>query len=188
MALSAIALTTVSGVKQFGEFPDSTSDDALLEELINRVSALCESYTDGVFVEREFTEYHDGGSVNLFTNYYPITSVTSIWYDSDWAWADTTLISGTDYRIVDDNRILFKTNAPAAYPQGTKITYRAGYATVPEEVEQACIEEVLHRYRGKKQLDVTSRTLDDGTSEYTPRTLLPQVKEALHRYIRKQVV
>lgn len=188
MALSSIALTTVSGVKQYGSMPDATDNDSLIESLINRVSSLFESFTDRTFVSREFTEYYDGLGYVLFPDHYPITTVSGIWDDTDWMWPSTSLVDSSYYRVVDGNRIVLNDKYLTVYSQNVKIIYTAGYETVPEDIEQACIEEVLHRYIGRTQVDVASKTLEDGTALFTPRSLLPQVIEALKPYKKKDVV
>jgi len=188
MALSTIALTTVSGVKEYRGMPDSTDDDALLANLINRVTVLIETVTDRTFVAREFTETTDGLGNILFPNYYPVTTISGIWDDPDWIWPDTTLVDSTYYRVVDDNRVISKGSYFSTGVQNMKVTYTAGYDAVPYDVEQACTEEVVHRYDTRKKLDLTSRTLPDGTSYFTPGSLLPQVMEVLKPYMRKEVV
>jgi len=180
--LDIYALTTVSGVKDYGDISmDDTSITELLENLINRVSALFETYLGIDILEREYTEYIYTNEANqIFPDHTPITSVSGIWTDSDWLWEDEDLIDSTEYIIVDTNRVKLK-NSYSDF----KIIYTAGYPTTPYELEQACIEEVLHRFKSRTQVDITSKTLEDGTVMFTGRELLPQVKEVLKQYKRK---
>lgn len=186
MSVNTYSLVSLDNIKKFMGMTGSTSDgDDLLEDLINRVSTLFESYMNEHILSRSYTEYHDGKGVYvLFPKHSPITSITSIHDDYDWDYLDADLIDSDDYTIVNDNYIALKTavSSFADYTQNVKIIYTAGYLTVPDDLIQACITEVSRAYNNRLEVDVTSRTLSDGSVSYSAKTFLPLTITTLNRY------
>lgn len=183
------ALTTLQAVKDYLGIT-SNADDALLESFINRVTDSFEAYCARKFKSASYTEYHDGkGSDKLFPKQAPITTVTSIYDDSEWAWGASTLIASTEYRIVDEAYIQLKSTTFMDDVQNVKITYTAGYSTIPADVEHACIEQAAWLYRKSKgQLQgVAAKSLADGSISYSARDLLPELKLALEPYRRRKL-
>ena len=192
MAVNSYALTTLNDIKKFMGMTGSTSDgDDLIEDLINRVSTLFESYMDENILSRSYTEYHDGKGVYvLFPKHSPITAITSIHDDYDWDYLDADLIDSDDYTIVNENYIALKNGVSsfANYTQNIKIIYTAGYSTVPDDLIQACITEVSRAYSNRLEVDVTSQSLTDGSVAYFTKTLLPITKLTLDKYKRINII
>lgn len=187
MAVGTYALTTLSGVKDYmGGLDGETDVDSLIESLIDQTSAIFETYIDKNILSREYTEYYDGGDgVHIFPKQYPITIISGIWDDIDWVWADTTLVASTDYRIHNNNKyIVFKTTTLFDYDQNVKLIYTAGYTTIPEDIELCCIKEVARSYKHRRDVDVISSTLADGSVNYVAKSLLPNTKMILNKYKR----
>lgn len=187
MATAEYSLTSLDLVKYFMGMTgtDSESDD-LLENLIDRVSTLFESYCDRNILSREYNEVYDGrGSNKLYTNQYPITSVSGIWDDYDWTWDSGTEVDSDYYRIYEGGRyITFRDTYLYDYQQNVKIIYTAGYATVPSDIQHACITEVARSYKNKNQVDITSKTLADGSVSYSAKSFLPLTLTTLNVYKR----
>ena len=75
MALASNALTTVAAVKTYMGKTSST-DDTLIETLINNVSDQIEKWCDRVFVAQQFTEFLDGrGTRTIGVSNSPIVNV-----------------------------------------------------------------------------------------------------------------
>lgn len=186
MAVNEYSLITLDEVKKFIGMEGGTSDtDDLLEDLINRVSALFESYIDRSILVRDYTEYSDGKGLSvLFPHQYPVTTISGIWDDYDWEWNDDDLIDSDNYRIVEDSYIVFKTVTLSNYSQNIKIIYTAGYTTTPLDLVQSCITEVSRMYKNKNQVDVTAITLSDGTVSFSSKDLLPLTITTLNKYKR----
>ncbi len=68
------------------------------------------------------------------------------------------------------------------YDQNIKIVFNAGYVTIPGDLKQACIEEAGRRYKHRRDFDVITKTMDDGTIQYTQRGLLPSTTDILNKY------
>lgn len=78
MSLNANALATVEEVKDFLHIDSTSDDDALIEQLINRVSAQVETFTNRIFVETTYREWKNGGGDTIGLKHYPVTAVSRI--------------------------------------------------------------------------------------------------------------
>ncbi len=126
MAVSANALTTLDNVKDFyGISTALTTDDDLLEDLIDRVTESIESYCNVThFKQNDYVEYQDGeGSKYLFVNNVPILSVDSIADDSDWIWAADSTLGTDEYRILDSKYLILKADLFAVGDQNIQINF-----------------------------------------------------------------
>lgn len=180
------SLTTLNLVKNFMGMSGAISDtDDLIENLINRVSILMESFMNRNVLSREYTEDHDGkGAMVLFPKQPKITTVSGIWDDYDWEWTDDDLIDADNYKIIDENYIVFKTVALNNYTANVRIIYTAGYSSVPDDLVQACITEVSRMYKNRNQIDITSKTLSDGSVSFSDKSFLPLTYTTLKKYKR----
>ena len=190
MSINTYSLITLSECKDFMGMSDSDSTtDDLLEDLINRVSILFESYMNRNILSREYTEYFDGkGESILFPKQSKITTISGVWDDYGWEWDTDDLIASTDYKIVDDTFIVFKTTSLNDYTQNVKIIYTAGYSTTPDDLIQACIVEVSRMYKNKNSVDITSKTLSDGSVSFYDKGILPLTIITLNKYKRVSIV
>lgn len=186
MAVNTYSLVSLEEVKNFIGMSGAVADtDDLLEDLINRVSIIFESYMNRNILSREYTEYHDGkGSMVLFPKQPEITTVSGIWDDYDWEWTDDDLVDSDNYMVVDEVYVVFKNMSLNNYTQNVKIIYSAGYTSTPDDLVQACITEVARMYKNKNQVDITSKTLSDGTVVFSGKRFLPLTYITLKKYKR----
>lgn len=182
--ISTYALVSLDDVKEFKGLT-TTDDDDFISNLINRYSTLFESHMNKNVLRREYTEYYDGGGNSiLFVDQYPITNISGISDDSDWSWADTTLIDADSYRVSNDNYIIFRSTTLGDYDQNVKITYTAGYKDVPEDIKHACIKEVVRSYDNRQEVGITSKSMLDGSVSYLAQGLLEETTMILDKYRR----
>jgi len=185
MSVAANALATLDEVKNFyGMTGSKQTDDDLIEDLIDRTTQLFQTYC-GVtsFKAADYTEYLDGeGSRFLFPKNTPIISVSNIADDTDWVWASDTTIGADAYRIVDEKHIVYKDSLFGRGDQNVKLDYRAGYEAIPGDLKQACIEEVTKRYKHRRDIDILTKSLEDGDATYSETAFLPQTLEVLYKY------
>lgn len=189
MSINTYALCSLTDVKLFMGVTGANSDmDDLLSELINRFSVLFETHISRNILSRSYTETHDGGDFYmLFTAQYPIISVESIHDSSDWSWTDSTLIDSDEYMVTSGGRfnvVVLKSTTFTDYLENVQIIYTAGYATVPEDIQQCIIEEVARSYKNKEEVGVTSKSLSDGSVSYSAQGLLTKTLLVLDRYKR----
>lgn len=141
-ALLDYALTTVADVKEsLGISSGDHSKDNLITRKINQATRMIENYCDCHFAQTTYTdELYDGhGGNELVLRNKPLISVTSLAYrnvpDNE---AQFTTVATTDYFINYESGVIKYLVPFTAYFDRWKITYVAGYATIPEDVAEAC--------------------------------------------------
>ena len=186
--LPSNALATRKEVKDYLNITGADNNlDNQINDLIGRVSSAFEGYCGRAFVEATYTEYYDGnGQSKLFLDNYPVTAITSIHEDADWVWGSADLIDSSDYRILDERGIIYD-GIFGTGEQNVKIVYTAGYATLPTDLKQACIEEVGRKIKHRTDYDEIAKTLSDGSVQYTEKEFLAQTIATLNRYKVKAV-
>lgn len=184
------ALCSVDEVKNFyhmtdsGEVPSVSNIDELIETLINGLTDSFEMYCAvKSFKSAAYVEYYDGnGNEFLFLNNLNITAITSLYDDTDWSWDSDDLIDSDDYRIVDNKYIVLKDSYFTKGSQNIKASYTAGYSVIPYDLRQSCIEEVTRKLKHRKEIDLLSKTLTDGSVQFIEMGLMKQTKEVLNKY------
>lgn len=128
----------------------------LLGELLDAATEFIENWCHRTFASTVHAEVYDGqGDSILIADNLPITDVASVvilWNDDT-----TTTIDNTgedEFRYDPQTGIIkFSPNTTADYayfPKGFQnitLNYTAGFATIPESVQEACIEVALAFYK-----------------------------------------
>lgn len=142
------ALTTVADVKEtLGISAGNTSKDNLIKRKINQATRMIEAFCalpeDHHFKQATYTneEYDGSGTNQLVLKMRPVTSITSFQYrdtpqsDSNFTDVDSELYfaSDTDAGVIDLN---FSQSGGWG---GYRLTYVAGYATIPADLAEACV-------------------------------------------------
>ncbi len=182
--MDATAIITLADVYEFLSVSGS-SDDTLIQNLIDRKTAQFESYCglDSFYVDDYVEEYDGEGTPYLFVKNFPINSITEIASDSDWTWGTDTVIDSSDYRIVQMNYIVYNSYFNDGL-QNIKVSYNAGYSVIPLDIKEALVEEVTRIYNTRKEVDVIIKTLADGSQHRIPSGLMPNTKSILNKYKR----
>ena len=165
---------------------DSTSN-TLLFDLIDSESVEIETYCMRMFANQIYTEYHSGEKVaSIYTSEYPITSVSGIWSDTSLEWDDDALIDNDEYVVFSDH-IQLKDTYFTAGQDNIKITYVAGYTTIPLDLQQVCIEEAGIKFKRRYDYDVIARTKGDIGSEviFVEKGFLEKNKLVLNKYKKR---
>jgi len=186
MALVANALVTVDEVKSYVNITTSIDNlEDTLEDLINRVTDWFHR-TCGVeqFEAKNYTEYYNGTGTNeLMVDQRPINSISILADDIDWQWTSDTYFDSDDYAILDD-MIVLKDEIFTEGIRNIKITYNAGYSTIPDILKQACIDEVVNLYNRREDLDLLTKTYADGGSiTRSTDPMLPRTRDILKRFM-----
>lgn len=180
-----MALCTLSDVKLLlGIQSIDTNEDDLISTLIDNVSTMISNYCDRTFESTTYTEYYDGCYYpnKLYTHQYPIISVSGIYDDVSWVY--TTPITSGSYRI---NNIYVELLPGYTFSYGygnIKIIYTAGYTTIPGDLKQSCIEEVVRKYKRRNELHVSSMSYGTESTTAFIDDLLPTTKITLNKYKR----
>lgn len=187
MALDTVnALVSLSEAKAFLKITAS-SEDGMIETMINRASIWANDYTGRMLKSRNFDEYYDGDcSSCLILRNAPITAITFIRQDIDRVFQTETTIDSGDYFWDANTGIV--TLKDGAFLQGKKtlyVNYTAGYTTAPESIKEAVLIYVGHSYRRQyadQKFGVSSETVGDRTTTYTGDEIPAKAKLLLNPY------
>lgn len=139
-------LSTLANVKEYLRITD-TNDDTLLQKILTRTSEWIQKYCNRTFIATTYTEYYDGdGSNELLLDQFPVNSITSCYDDTDREYGADTAITVTDLIIKDAGLIVYDDGFFNKGDHNIKITYNAGYTTIPADLELACIKLVASEY------------------------------------------
>jgi hypothetical protein len=160
-AASSVALTSLLAVKQELDLVDTDANrDAVLTRYVAACSAAIQAYCNRIFavqtLQDQFFPQRDApitpliqGQDPLQLSNYPIVSLTSV-VENPASTTPYTLTSGADFLEDDDEGQLIrldKRGYPKRWsPLAVTVVYEAGYATLPVDVVDACIDFVKWRY------------------------------------------
>jgi hypothetical protein len=158
-------LTTRDEVKRQLKITDS-SDDRLLDDLIMAASAYIRNRTNKNFHIETYTDTinipcgEDLIKVKLYN--YPLLKVDSIsFYDERDDIVDT-ITDPSYFDFVTEGYVWFTNEFSFYYePYKNKVTYKAGYKKIPEDVRQACKDLVISFYRAVGREGLSSEKIGD---------------------------
>lgn len=142
--LTGAELTTLANLREFlkKETADTT-DDGLLQNIITRMSTQVAKKCNRQFARATYTEYQSGNGLDYtFVKNPPINSITSVHIDSDRDWTANTLVDADDVHISDQDSgkiILDGDQFSPSDVENVRIIYNGGFATIPQDLEQAFI-------------------------------------------------
>jgi hypothetical protein len=178
-------LTTLADVKawlQTGQSAFPITDDALLTRLIGAASRFIESWLNRRILQSDYMEVRDGtGGNRLQFASFPVTAVISLTIDD--VVVPPSPSTRTAGYVFSPTQLVVRGYRFTQRPQNVVVVYTAGYATVPPEIAQACIELVALRYRDRTRIGEVSRALGSGaTAAYSQKDLSEPVKAILQQY------
>lgn len=157
----------------------STTQDTVITSIIPKVSSLVKSICRRTFVDYvndAKTEVYSGGTVKMHMKETPLLALSGVEYSSDYGATYTDLVEFTDYVLdLEDNSINSINSAGFnKVVNGYKITYTAGYETIPTDLKLAVLD--LCTYYLKNDMAVHSPKAPGTNSvqiEYIVTTALP---------------
>jgi hypothetical protein len=174
-------LTTIANLKQWLKITDSTND-ALLTRLVSASSEFITTWLNRDIFLQAYTGVVDGfGGYKKVLENYPVVSVSSVTVDQ--APIPLSINGGNGYTFNKWRVALigYRFNVGVS---NVVIQYTAGYATVPPELEQACIELAALRYRELDRIGLISKGLAGETITFTQRDFTQSVRTSLTQYKR----
>lgn len=159
-----MGLVTLALAKADLDIPDATTtEDTRIQKFVDAASEYIENECNRKFLQATYTnERYDGNDTRyLLLRQFPVTSITSIYLDDDWVFgAGTEIVAGKrqtyrDCMVVRQCGVYQYTNALAV-----KVTYQAGFATIPTDIQQATLDMVLWLYakRNDRRSGLTARS------------------------------
>lgn len=155
--------------------------DGQLQTLIAGVSAAVEAYLGRKLLAANYTERHNGNGKNrLVLHQYPVLSVSQV------------KING---RVIDDwdndDWLLIRLNGFAKGIRNVEIKYRAGYETLPADIQEAALLIAAQRMNELENKGVQSKTLAGETISFSSFSqtggMPPAAFAILQEYRRKAV-
>jgi len=164
-------LTTLNAVKEALEITTG-SDDTYLTNLIKRVSQFIEHYCDREFTAQDIEEIFDGtGTKTYLTQQYPINSITALSRrTSSLKVDDWDAITSTYFFDKAKRGEIVYVNGFSNNTLGYKLEYNAGYATIPDDLEQAAIDLIAYYYNNRKSKNTDSESIGDYSVTYSKTT------------------
>lgn len=183
--MAAGDLTTLGDVKAWLSLPlTTTADDALLARLITAASAFLAAWLNRQILTASYTQTFNGnGKTALLLPQYPITAVQSLTIDSQTIPPLAPGQSGAGF-TVDVTTLYLSGTAFNRGIQNVTVTWTAGYASVPPDIEQACIDLVALRYRERDRIGLASKGMAGETTSYSQRDLPANAATLLQVYRR----
>lgn len=173
-------MVTLEKVKQYGNVTEFESD-TLLVRMIAAASAAIENYCSRVFASALYTEVRNGtGNRSLSMIRFPITAVTGVRVN-DQTIPLRTSATGNGYTFDEYSVRLSGYRFDEGYGN-VEITYTAGLPDVPADIELACCEVVMLRYKSRDRMGVTSKSLAGETISFTNDDFPEYVTRVLNQY------
>jgi len=182
--MAAGDLTTLGNVKGWLSPPlTSTGDDILLTRLVTAASQFIQTWLNRAIAAQSYVETRDGdGGQRLVLGNAPVISVASL------------TIDGLPVPPAPDSVSRGYVFSPTLlYLQGWMFTpgfqnivvsYVAGYAATPPELEQACIELVALRYKERDRIGQVSKNLAGDVVAFAQKDMPADVQTVLNQYRR----
>jgi len=180
-------LATRASLKLYlGIDASDTSQDDLLDALIDYASERIESHCGRKFASEALTEYLDGtGTSRLVLSRRPVTALTGVYEDPDRVFGADTEIDSADLVLHPEKGIVDRPGGVFARGRrNLKIVYTAGYADIPDDVALACVKLAAAWYaHARAGADGISREkLGDYEALHAAEALPADVEGALARY------
>jgi hypothetical protein len=200
----AADLASLTNVKEWLGISNAT-DDRMLARLISSCSSMAYQFMNrAALLSASYTETRDGNdSQRMVTRNYPITAVASVTiYTPAFPWGYGQLAQGNNtppsviplspdgaqYQpgyAFDADTIILAGYRFARGRDNVIISYTAGFAVIPWDIEQAVIEWVSDRYRMRSRIGEKSKALPQGGSQSYDMSAIPdRVQAVLFNYKR----
>jgi hypothetical protein len=177
-------LSDVTAWLQTGQNPFPTTDDALISRLITAASQFIQTWLQRQIAVSDWIEIRDGdGGQRLTFANFPVTQVWSLSIDGlSIPPAPTGGRFGAGY-VFSPTELALRGYVFTRRAQNVSVTYTVGYACVPPDIAQACIELAALRYRERTRIGEASKALMSGeTVTYAQKDMSDDIKTLLAQY------
>jgi len=175
----------------------STEDDPVLEAMNEAISSFIQRHCDRTFANTSYTEYYDileHGQDELCLNQWPVTNATDAAFKVySISWADgsetaTELTKNEDYWAYAAEGLIKFAASRGQGRKRIKVEYQAGYATIPEDIQQIVLQWCGRRWMERKHIGKASdATPAGGSVTYNQPDLTPEEYAVLDAYRRAEL-
>lgn len=137
---------------------NSTNQDAEIDSLIPKVSELIKTYCRRSFVDyvdEAKTEVTKGGFDTILLSEYPVTQIISVQTSDDYGQTYTKLTKFADWIQDGDTVVSLDPNGFKEKIAGYKVSYFAGYETVPEDLKLATLDTIMYYLKNSSAVHST---------------------------------
>lgn len=165
----------------------STNQDSEIDSLIPKVSELVKSYCRRTFVDyidEAKIEVFNGGFTELVLAESPVTQIISVSYSDDYGQTYTKLAKFTDWIVQGDTVIAIQPGGFKEKLAGYKVSYFAGYETLPDDLKLATLDIVEYYLKNSAAVHST-RQISSNTMqvEYVSGSQFPaHIRRVLDMY------
>jgi uncharacterized phiE125 gp8 family phage protein len=180
--MTAGDLTTLANVKAYLSPPlTATANDVLLARLVTAASQFIQTWLGQAVALADYSETRNGpGGTRLFLRHRPVAGVAAVSVDGVAIPAAAT--STAAGYLFDDSSVYLNGFAFARGRQNVSVSYSAGYAATPPELEQACIALVALRYKERDRIGQASKNLGGETVAFSQKDMPADVASILDPY------
>ncbi|MDN7456592.1 phage head-tail connector protein [Burkholderia cenocepacia] len=189
-------LTTLANAKAWIIVPTTvTGDDAMLQRLITAASQFVQTYLNRTIASTAYNERYTGsGSNTLALPNYPITAVSSVAIrgvpiaaSPDGVQVGYTFDDRFLYLIGNVGLSRFPNGADGQFPKwpplGVQVSYTAGYASTPPDIEQAVLELIGLKYAGDRtHFGQVSKSINGEVVSFSVADMPASVRTLLNNY------
>jgi hypothetical protein len=185
--MAAGDLTSLANVKQYiGIATAVTTDDLLLSRLISALSTFVQSWLSRTILSASYTDTVDGvgGSKLQFAN-YPVTAVSNLLINGRAVPAAAVpAVQGWSGYVWTPTQIALQGYCFTRGYSNIVVNYTAGFAAVPLDLEQACIEVIALRYKQRDQIGFVSKAIGGETVTFNIKDMPASCLTVLQNYRR----
>lgn len=178
--------TTLDNVKQWLRITADTSD-AVLSRLIVAASTFIETKLSRNILSTEYSEMYNGpGGCTLPLPNTPVTEVSSLVVNGrSVPRASSGSAAAAGYTF--DRMAVYMVGGYRVWRgfQNVSVVYTAGFAAVPSDIEQVCIELVALKFKEMERIGQQSKSVAGQTVTYHDGDLTPVQRDVLSSYARK---
>jgi hypothetical protein len=185
MGAAAGDLSTLANLKTYLGLTQA-GDDPLLQRLLSAGSKGIQNWLNRTIASAAYTDTRNGtGHRTLLLSNYPVTAVTSVTVDTIVIpQATSPLVAGW---LFDQFGLYLNGYSFTKGFQNVVVVYTAGYAAVPTDLEEACIEWVANKYKEKDRLGQVSKNLAGEIVTFSIKDIPPATRVVLESY-RKRIL
>jgi hypothetical protein len=174
-------LTTLAKVKEWlGEA--TAANDSVLTRLIAAASDYIQAWLSRDIMQAAYVSARDGtGGNRLMFRNYPVTAVTQVKIDGIVIPAS---VNGSNGYVFNETALSLIGYRFTKGFSNVNLSYTAGFAVVPNEIEQACIEMVSLRFKEKARIGVVSKSMSGETITFSQKDMSDTMESTLMQYRR----
>lgn len=164
----------------------ASADDVIIGRLISQNSQYLKSVTHRELTLNTFSEYYstENSVSRICLNEYPVITIFSVTVNGV-AVSESTSLDSAGWTLQYPNLLTFRNFFVPSGVNSVHVSYSAGYATTPTDIEQACIELTAWRYRERDRIAQENKSINgESVSFITNKSNSPQVTTTIDDYKR----